>query len=153
MANYGHVHITGLDATLSARCRIAPHIALNIGASYTLQHAIDVTAPTSYSYRVQLPYTPLHSGSGRLVVTTPWGNIGYSAIASSERYSMSEQIARYRIAPYTDHTLTLSRTFALRNTSLIAQAEAINFTNAQYEVIQYYPMPGRQFRLSLTLKL
>lgn len=153
MANYGHVHITGLDATLSARCRIAPHIALNIGASYTLQHAIDVTDPTSYSYRVQLPYTPLHSGSGRLVVTTPWGNIGYSAIASSERYSMSEQIARYRIAPYTDHTLTLSRTFALRNTSLIAQAEAINFTNAQYEVIQYYPMPGRQFRLSLTLKL
>lgn len=153
MANYGHVHITGLDATLSVRCRITQHIAANIGGSYTFQHAIDVTDPEAQNYRVQLPYTPKHSGSGRFIITTPWGNIGYSVIASSERYSMSEQIARYRIAPYTDHTLTLSRSFALRSTTLIAQAEAINLTNAQYEVIQYYPMPGRQFRLSLTLKL
>ena len=74
-------------------------------------------------------------------------------IASSERYSMSEQVARYRIAPYTEHTLTLSRSFLLRGVNFTAQAEAINFTNAQYEVIQYYPMPGRQFRLSLVVKL
>ena len=95
----------------------------------------------------------MHSGSGRLLLTTPWVNVGYSVIAASERYSMSDQIARYRIAPYAEHTLTLSHTFALRTTSLTAQAEGINLTNAQYEVIQYYPMPGRQFRLSLILKL
>lgn len=153
MANYGHVHITGLDATLSALLRIAPEWALNIGANYTLQHAIDVTAPEAQGYRVQLPYTPLHSGSARLLLATPWINVGYSMIASSERYSMSEQIARYRIAPYVEHTLTLSHTFILHSTSLSIQAEAINLTNAQYEVIQYYPMPGRQFRLSLTIKL
>lgn len=153
MANYGHVHITGLDATLSALLRIAPEWALSLGANYTLQHAIDVTDPEAQGYRVQLPYTPLHSGSARLLLATPWGNVGYSMIASGERYSMSEQIARYRIASYAEHTLTLSRTFTLRTTSLTAQAEAINLTNAQYEVIQYYPMPGRQFRLSLTVKL
>ena len=153
MANYGHVHITGLDATLSALLRIAPEWALNLGANYTLQHAIDVTAPEAQGYRVQLPYTPLHSGSARLLLATPWINVGYSMIASSERYSMSEQIARYRIAPYAEHTLTLSHTFIVHSTSLSIQAEAINLTNAQYEVIQYYPMPGRQFRLSLTIKL
>ena len=153
MANYGHVHITGLDATLSALLRIAPEWALNLGANYTLQHAIDVTDPEAQGYRVQLPYTPLHSGSARLLLATPWVNVGYSMIAASERYSMSEQIARYRIAPYAEHTLTLSRTFILYSTSLTLQAEAINLTNAQYVVIQYYPMPGRQFRLSLTVKL
>ena len=153
MANYGHVHITGLDATLSARLHIATEWALSLGANYTLQHAIDVTDPEAQGYRVQLPYTPLHSGSARLLLATPWVNVGYSMIAASERYSMSEQIARYRIAPYAEHTLTLSHTFILYNTSLTLQAEAINLTNAQYEVIQYYPMPGRQFRLSLTVKL
>ena len=153
MANYGRVHITGLDATLTAQCRITPRIALHIGTSYTLQHAIDVTDPEAQGYRVQLPYTPVHSGSGRLLLTTPWVNVGYSVIAASERYSMSEQTARYRMAPYADHTITLSRTFALRTASLTLQAEAINLTDAQYEVIQYYPMPGRQFRLSLTVKL
>ena len=153
MANYGNVHITGLDATLSARLRIAPEWALNLGANYTLQHAIDVTDPEAQGYRVQLPYTPLHSGSAHLLLATPWVNVGYSMIAASERYSMSEQIARYRIAPYAEHTLTLSHTFILYSTSLTLQAEAINLTNTQYEVIQYYPMPGRQFGLSLTVKL
>lgn len=153
MANYGRVHITGLDATLTAQCRIASEMTLNIGASYTLQHAIDVTNPEAQGYGVQLPYTPRHSGSGRLLFATPWGSVGYAMIASGERYSMSEQIARYRIAPYTEHTLTLSRNFLLRGVNFTAQAEAINLTNAQYEVIQYYPMPGRQFRLSLFVKL
>ena len=153
MANYGRVHIIGLDATLNAQLRFAPKTALSIGASYTFQHAIDITDPEAQGYGVQLPYTPLHSGSMRLLLSTPWVGIGYSMIASSERYSMSQQIARYRIAPYAEHTLTLMRDFTLRSTSLIVQAEAINLTNAHYEIIQYYPMPGRQFRLSFTVKI
>lgn len=153
MANYGRVHIIGLDATLNAQLRFAPKTALSIGASYTFQHAIDITDPEAQGYGVQLPYTPLHSGSMRLLLSTPWVGIGYSMITSSERYSMSQQIARYRIAPYAEHTLTLTRDFTLRSTSLIVQAEAINLTNAHYEIIQYYPMPGRQFRLSFTVKI
>lgn len=153
MANYGHVHITGFDATLSSLYRIASKVSLNIGISYTLQHAVDVTDPQAQGYGVQLPYTPLHSGSSRLLLITPWGSMGYSMIASGERYSMSEQRARYRMDPYVEHALTLSRCFVLRDTNLTLQAEVINLTNAQYEVIQYYPMPGRQFRLSLNVKL
>ena len=153
MANYGRVHITGLDATLSAQLRLAPKIMLNAAASYTLNHAIDVTDSKAQGYRVQLPYTPVHSGSTRLLITTPWFDMGYSAVLASERYSMSEQSPRYRIAPYTDHTVTLARTFTVGHTRLTAQAEALNITNAQYQIIQYYPMPGRQFRLSFTVKL
>lgn len=152
MANYGQVHITGLDATANATWQIARGTRLTMGGNYTLNHALDVTDPTSQGYRVQLPYTPLHSGSARLLLTSPWGNIGYSALYSSERYSMSEHIARYRIDGYAEHTLTLSRSFYVGHTSLTAQAEAINFTNAQYQVIQYYPMPGRQFRVTLRVK-
>jgi outer membrane cobalamin receptor len=153
MANYGRVHITGLDATANATWQIARGTCLSMGANYTLNHALDVTDPNSQGYRVQLPYTPLHSGSARLLLTCPWINIGYSALFSSERYSMSEHIARYRIGGYAEHTLTFSHTFNVAHTSLIAQAEAINFTNAQYQVIQYYPMPGRQFRVTLRWKI
>ena len=153
MANYGRVHITGLDATLDAKMRLSHHIGLNLGASYTLQHAIDVTNPGDQSYGIQLPYTPLHSGSTRLLLSTPWGNVGYSTIWSGQRYSMSELSPRYRLAPYMEHTLSFSHTFTTRHTLLTARAEAINLTNAQYQVIQYYPMPGRQFRLSFTVKI
>ena len=153
MANYGHVHVTGLDATANATWQIARSARLAVGANYTLSHALDVTDPTSQGYRVQLPYTPLHSGGARLLLTSPWGNIGYSALFSSERYSMSEHIARYRIDGYAEHTLTLSRTFSVGHTLLTTQAEAINFTNAQYQIIQYYPMPGRQFRITFKIKV
>ena len=153
MANYGHVHITGLDATLSAQCRLTPKVSLDAAAGYTLNRAVDVTDPEAQGYRVQLPYTPIHSGSGRLLLTTPWADVGYSVVLAGERYSMSEQLPRYRIAPYADHTVTLARTFAIGTARLTAQAEALNITNAQYQIIQYYPMPGRQFRLSLTVKL
>lgn len=152
MANYGRVHITGLDATLNASLRLSNDISLHARGSYTLQHAIDVTDPASPGYGVQLPYTPIHSGSSSLLLSMPWVNVGYSTLFSGERYSMSEQSPRYRIAPYMEHTLTLSRTFLLAHTHLTAQAEAINFTNTQYQIIQYYPMPGRQYRVSLTLK-
>ena len=149
MANYGRVHITGLDATLTGTTQLSSSIALNASLSYTLTHAIDVTDPAAQSYGTQLPYTPVHSGSGRLLLTTPWGNVGYSTLLASERYSMSEQSPRYHIAGYADHTLTLSHTFDIGNTRLTTQAEALNLTNAQYQIIQYYPMPGRQFRVTL----
>ena len=153
MANYGHVYITGLDATLNAQARLSRHIGLNIGTSYTLQHAIDVTDPANESYGIQLPYTSVHSGSTRLQLSTPWCNVGYSTLWSGQRHSMSDLSPRYRLAPYIEHTLTLSHTFTTRHTLLTARAEAINFTNAQYQIIQYYPMPGRQFRLTLGVKL
>ena len=149
MANYGHVHITGLDATLAAASPLAEGIALSTSVNYTFTHAIDVTDPDAQGYRVQLPYTPVHSGSGRLLLTTPWANVGYSVLLASERYSMSEQSPRYHISSYAEHTLTLARTFTLGHTRLTTQTEAINFTNAQYQIIQYYPMPGRQFRVTL----
>lgn len=153
MANYGRVHITGLDATLSAQCRLTPKCSLNAAVNYTLNRAIDVTDSKAQGFRIQLPYTPVHSGSGYLLLATPWVNMGYSVVLASERYSMSEQSPRYRIAPYTDHTITLARTFVVGNTLFTAQAEALNITDAQYQIIQYYPMPGRQFRLTLTVKL
>ncbi len=149
MANYGRVHITGLDATLSATTLLNKGMTLNTTINYTLTHAIDITDPESQSYQTQLPYTPVHSGSGHLLLTTPWGNVGYSVLLASERYSMSEQSPRYHINGYTEHTLTLAHTFTLGHTHLTAQAEAINLTNAQYQIIQYYPMPGRQFRVTL----
>ena len=153
MANYGHVHITGLDATVDATLRLTSRTHIIATTNYTLTRAGDVTDPTAQGYRIQLPYTPVHSGSARLLFTTPWINIGYSVLMASERYSMSEQIARYLIERYGEHTLTLSHTFKLKGIHLTTQAEAINFTNAQYQIIQYYPMPGRQYRITFKIEI
>lgn len=153
MANYGRVHVAGLDAVINGHIDVASCLSLTFGVGYTLQYAIDMTDPQSRSYGCQLPYTPKHSGSGRLQIDMPWFDIGYSVLWSGERYSMAEQITRYRLAPYAEHTMTLSRSFPVSEAEFMIRVEAINFTNAQYQIIQYYPMPGRQFRATLSVNL
>lgn len=150
MANFGRVHITGLDATLAMDIPVVRNISASLTASYTLQKAIDKTDKERESYNDQLPYTPENSGSATAMVNTPWVNIGYSLTACGERYSMGNNAAEYRMSPYAEHSVTASHEFVLRHCRLSLSASILNLTNKQYEIIQYYPMPGRNWQMSAT---
>lgn len=108
--------------------------------------------PDKATYNHQIPYTPRHSGSVRLNLDMPWVNIGYTVMISGERYCNQYNSPEYRLEGYHEHSLSLYRTFQLKKYNLSAQVEALNFTNSQYEVVKNYPMPGRQFRGSITFK-
>ena len=153
MANYGRVSINGIDVTFSAFTHAFNGWSANATFTYSYQRAIDCTSEGSASYGLQLPYTPVHSGSGHLQICTPWLRIGYNIVAASERYSLMEHSAHYRLDGYAEHSLSLAKTFTLRASALEAQAEALNFTGQQYEIIQYYPMPLQQYRITLKWKL
>ena len=152
MANYGKVHVTGMDATLAAAASLGKNMVLVVSGGYTWQKAIDLTDATSKSYKDQLPYTPKHSGNVSAVLEMPWVNVGYSIVGVSERYSMSQNIPENRIDGYMEHTASLSRNFSFRHCKLRLQAEIINMTDTQYDVIKYYPMPGRSWRLTGTIE-
>lgn len=153
MANFGKVHIKGIDATVAACIRMAKGFDAELTAAYTLQKATDKTAPNRASYNKQLPYTPVSSGNGTLILNTPWVNIGYSVNACGERYSMSQGTEEYRLEPYMEHSITASRKFNLRSCTLQLSASIYNLTDKQYEIIQYYPMQGRNWQLSATVTL
>lgn len=50
-----------------------------------------------------------------------------------------------------EQTLTLSRQFSFKACRLRLQADFINFMNEQYEVIKYYPMPGRSWKITAAI--
>lgn len=150
MTNFGRVHITGLDATLSVDAPIARGFSANLAAAYTLQRAIDKTDPTRESYGDQIPYTPRHSGNGTLTVVTPWVTVGYAVTACGQRWSMGQNTEEYRLHPYWEHTLTASHEFRIGTSRLTLSASVLNLTNEQYQVIQYYPMPGRSWQAAAT---
>lgn len=152
MANYGKVHAAGVDATVVTAVTLHKDIKLVLSGSYTWQKAIDLTDPESKSYKDQLPYTPLHSGNASAILETPWVNAGYSAIGVSKRYYLAQNLPENEIDGYLEHTLSLSREFTLGGCKLLLQAEMVNLTNEQYDIIKYYPMPGRSWRLTGTLK-
>lgn len=150
MANFGKVHIHGVDATWSAYVPMPRRFGLMLAAAYTWQKAVDLTDPDAKNYKQQLPYTPRHSGSVSLQLDTPWLQVGYSLTAAGKRYYMAQNIPANEIASYVEQTLSLTREFALGACRLRLQAEIVNLADEQYEVIKYYPMPGRAWRLGGT---
>jgi outer membrane cobalamin receptor len=83
----------------------------------------------------------------------PWFNVGYTVLMQGERWSMAQNTPQYRLKPYWEQSITLSRDIQLNKTSLHIQASLQNLTDEQYEIIRYYPMPGRHFVASATMTL
>ena len=54
-----------------------------------------------------------------------------------------------RIRPYAEHSLTLSRELRLRGIRTDLSASIINITDCQYDIMQYYPMPGRHGQVKI----
>lgn len=151
MQNYGKVHITGIDVTLATALPISGRMNLNISGNYSWQKAIDVTTPETKNYKHQLPYTPKHNGNLSATLEMPWVNIGYTMNMVSKRYYLAQNIADNEIDGYNEHTATLWREFSFAKSKLRMQAEIINLTDAQYDVIKDYPMPGRSWRITGTI--
>lgn len=148
MMNMGTVDIWGSDVNVVAEFRLTGRIYCRINGSYTWQKAVDVTDPEAKNYKHQIPYTPRHSGAVAVSWLMPWVNLSYSATVCGERYALPQNIVSNRIDRYAEHTLSLNREFGSRGTRFRLQADLVNLTDEQYSVIQYYPMPGRSYRLS-----
>jgi outer membrane cobalamin receptor len=153
MMNMGEVEIKGVDANLSAEIPLSGKINMILSGNYTWQYAIDITHPDAKNYKHQIPYTPRHTGNGSATVETPWGNVSYLLTAVGERYALPQNTKVNRVDAYAEQSISFNRTFELKKVSLRLQGEIINLTDVQYDVIQYYPMPGRSWRLSITFNL
>lgn len=150
MRNLGKVDIKGLDIAADYACRLSEGIVLRVGTDWSLQSALDVTDPGSKNYRHQIQYTPKLTGSADASLQTPWCNVSYTVSYVGERYCLSQNIPANRMAPYADHSVSINRTFELGKAgSVHLSAEALNLGNANYEVIRYYPMPGRNYRFTI----
>jgi outer membrane cobalamin receptor len=149
MSNAGKVETYGLDANLQGEVKLSARERLFLTAAYNYMQAEDITSPTSKVWHHQIAYTPKHSGSASVTLQTRWVDLTYNLLYASERYSKAYNSSENRIEPYTDHSVTLARTFAWGRHSLRLQADALNLGNKNYEVVRFYPMPGRNYKLTI----
>ncbi|MDR2473298.1 MAG: TonB-dependent receptor [Tannerella sp.] len=149
MLNMGEVEIKGLDVNVAAEIPLTASIKTILSGNYTFQSAVDITDSKSKNYRHQIPYTPRHTGNGSIAVETPWINLSWLLTAVGERYILPQNIKANRIDGYVEQNVSLNRTFAVFGSSLRLQGEILNIADTQYDVIQFYPMPGRSWRFSL----
>ena len=150
--NYGEVVIDGLDMTAETTLQPWKKVGVLLGTNYTYQRALNVTDRLDGNYDNQLPYTPRISGSGKVGIITPWVNVSYSLLWSGHRYAVNQNYVENRLPAYFDHSLSLSRSVQCKSGLVHMNLEILNLLNTNYEIVKWFPMPGRSFRATVSLK-
>ena len=150
MMNAGKVRQLGLDVSANIEKRWGNNWSVSATGSYSLMKATDISDPTAVYYRNQIAYTPRHSGSASVLLHTPWLDFSYNVLFMGERYTLSYNIPDNRMKPFADHSITLSREFNINKQQLRVQFDVRNLGNKNYEVVRFYPMPGTNWRLSVS---
>ena len=160
MLNLGKVHIKGIDVEAEADFQIGKDLVATARAQYTYQDARDVTDPNDSYYKHQIPYIPWHSGSAIVGLSYKNWDLNYSFIYAGERYDEQENIIYNHMEPWYTSDLSLRYQWKVErgkwkeNSLLItAQAEVNNLLDQDYEVIVNYPMPGRNYALTLSVEI
>ena len=145
MLNLGKVHIKGVDAMAEVGLEPAKDWKVTARLQYTYQDARDVTDSNTSYYKDQIPYIPWHSGSAILGLSWREWDLSYSFIYSGERYSQQENILYNHLQPWYTHDMSVA--YHARRWS--ARLDVNNIFSQDYDVILNYPMPKRNYMLTL----
>ena len=62
-----------------------------------------------------------------------------------------QNIKENEIESYVEQNVSLNRNFRLKRCILRLQADILNIADKQYDIVRYYPMPGRSFRCAVSI--
>lgn len=151
--NVGRVRTLGIDASVFCRYGLAHRHRLLLATSYSYQRATNRTRKDSPYYGYQLAYTPLHSGSASLTYENPWVNVVLDMIATDMRFGTNEHYPDTGIDGYASFGLSLYRRFTTGRHTFDVRFDLKNIFDKSYEIVRFYPMPGRNFQISMSYQL
>jgi len=150
MVNLGRVEVKGLETNFQSSWNFEP-IAVSAKLNYTYEQALDRTEGSEV-FGQQIPYIPLHSGSGTLGVDYKNFGFHYSYIYTGERYSQKANIPVNYVKPWYTHDFAMHYSIERNKIVYSIATEINNVFNQYYDVVLNYPMPGRNFRVTLITK-
>lgn len=153
MLNLGCVHIKGVDVEAELTTVPLKELLVTGRLQYTYQDARDVTNSNDSYYQHQIPYIPWHSGSAILNVQYKDWDLNYSFIYAGERYNQQENIKYNYMQPWYTSDVSLSRQFRVQRTAFRVMLEVNNLFSQDYDVILNYPMPKRNYAITLKATL
>lgn len=154
MMNVTTVRLLGSDITVTGGFNLAQGFSVQGSATYGYLSATDRTNRADMQFGDQIAYTPRHSATASMTLRTPWADLTYNLLAVSARYTKGYNIRDNCMAGYADNSLMVSRTVRIKHSELRLQLDLSNLGGHNYEVVRYYPMPGRnvKFTVGYTLK-
>jgi iron complex outermembrane receptor protein len=125
-------------------------IIVNLGYSFIKSTNQKKSSAFDESYLKQLIYTPEHSGAGGIEIIYRTFGIYYNQTYTGKRYVTDDHSDS--LSGYTLGSLKLSKDFICRKQFFKLQFDIDNIWDAEYQALQYRPMPGRSYRLILNVK-
>ena len=149
MMNYGYTFCRGLNATIKGHYQTGPW-KFSLLNSITWQHDVDRTDPEDEDmYDKPICYSPTFStgvtaiaGWRTLQFTTSYLYVGERMWSKADPEDILE--------PYHNIDMKLSYTHNIKKTSLGLCLEVCDVLDIQYEHLPRYPMPGRNYKLTLS---
>lgn len=149
MQNVGKATMLGLDITSTARLHWSDRWWMHTQFTWSYISACDKTDRATLFYNHQLAYTPQHTGSLLLTWHTPLVDVSYNMLAVGTRYSSGYNDKSTRMDGFGEHSITIARNWKTWK----LQIDLRNIGNTHYEVVRFYPMPGFNWRTTLTYQL
>lgn len=150
MMNYGQTFCQGLNATVKGHYRRGAWNC-SLLTSFTLQRDVDRTNPEDEDmYDKPICYSPTFS-------TGITGIVGWRTLQFTTSYlyvgerMWSKADPEDILDPYHNVDMKLSYTHDIRKVSMGLCLEVCDVLDIQYEHIPRYPMPGRNYKLTLSL--
>lgn len=150
MFNLGRVQIKGLDLNGESNVVFSPVLNLFMRLAYTYQTALDITDPASSTYKNRIPYTPDHSGSGMVILSVKNWSAGYGLLFSGKRFAQRSNDPSNLLSSWFTHDFSVSHEIRFSKFRSAIKAGLNNITNRQFDVVRYFPMPGRNFKISIS---
>lgn len=150
--NLDKVRSYGLDATMRASRQVAEGHQVAVAGSYSYQRVEDRNNPDATTYGYQVAYMPRHQGSLSVSYENPWVNVALHGTSVSSRWPNNNHYEGTLIAGYTDCGATLWRQFRWHRHQLEARFDLKNVFGKHYEIVANYPMPGRNYQISINYK-
>ena len=152
MLNLGMVEILGVELGAETAMKFGK-VDGALRLNYTYQKARDFTDRADSYYGDQIPYIPLHSGSVAGRLSWRGWDFNYSFIYTGERYNSQENIPQNHEQPWYTHDASLVWNFPLNKVRCRVGLEVNNIFDQDYEVILNYPMPGRNYKVTLKINI
>jgi outer membrane cobalamin receptor len=157
MMNIGKAEIRGMDVSSRISGYFTNDWVLNINLNYTFQKAQDFSDPKDTgdggSWGGRIAYIPLHSGSVIAGGMYKDWDLNYSFIYVGGRYHNSANIRENYEQPWYTSDMSIGKQFVFKKVRFKLTGEVNNLLNQQYEVVLSYPMPGRNYKLTMRIEI
>jgi outer membrane receptor protein involved in Fe transport len=154
MYNVGDVHIKGAEINVQSGWNVADDLYITAGLNYTYQQAFYKDGDITYRYNI--PYVPMHSGSLTLGADYRRFQFNYSYIYTGLRYNelIDDTNHGYNtVAPWYTHDLSASYLTKIYKRKTKFTIEVNNLLNQDREIISNFPMPRRFYRFKISYNI